>query len=96
MAKLKIANKEGYKWGEIAYLIGHEFGTICVSYGDCEQSALDNAVDDGFMDTELMADNDRGEYERNEWYDSFIIAGNAGEALWSEYLWIKPASERRH
>ena len=95
MTNLKIANKDGYRFGEKAYLIGHEHGTICVSYGYCEQSALDNAVNDGFMDSELMSDNDRDEYERNQWHDSFIIAGNADEAFWSEYLWIKPASERK-
>ena len=95
MSTLKIANKDGYRWGETAYLIGHEFGTICVSYGHDEQSALDNAVDEGFMNSELMDDWEREEYEYNQFYDSYIIAGNAGEAFWSEYLWIKPASERK-
>ena len=34
---MKIANKDGYRCGESAYLIGHEFGLICVSYGNNEQ-----------------------------------------------------------
>ena len=92
---MKIANKEGYRWGERAYLIGHEFGIICVSYGNCEQEAIDNAVDAGYMESELMSDADHAEYDSNEWHDSYIYAGNASEPFWSEYLWIKPASERK-
>jgi len=95
MQSLKIANKDGYHWGETAYLIGHELGTICVSYGNNEQEALDNAVDEGFMNSELMSADDYCEYERNGWGDSYIIAGNASEAFWSEYLWVKPASGRK-
>ena len=95
MKSLKIANKDGYRWGETAYLIGHEFGTICVSYGHHEQEALDNAVDEGFMNVELMSDEDREEHDRNGWDDAYITAGNAGEAIHSQYLWIRPASERK-
>ena len=72
---MRIANKDGFRFGERAYLIGHEFGLICVSYGNNEQEALDNAVDDGYMDSERMADSDYKEYESNGWYDSFIYAG---------------------
>lgn len=90
-----IANKAGYKWGEKAYLIGHEFGLICVAYANCEQDALDYAVDDGFMDSEKMSDEDYSEHDSEGWHDSFITAGNAGEAFWCNYLWIKLASERK-
>ena len=48
---MKIANKDGYRWGQKGYLIGHEYGLICVAYGDCEQDAIDYAVDEGFMDS---------------------------------------------
>ena len=100
MQSLKIANKDGYRWGEDAYLVGligpnHEFDTICVSYGNNEQEALDNAVDEGFMNSELMSADDYCEYERNGWYDRYIIAGNASEAFYSECLWVKPASGRK-
>ena len=59
------------------------------------QDALDNAVNAGYMDSERMADADHAEYNANNWHDSFIYAGNANEPFWSEYLWIKPANERK-
>ena len=93
--QIRIANKDGYRFGERAYLIGNEFGLICVAYGNYEHEAVDNAVDAGYMDSELMSDVDHAEYDSNGWHDSYIYAGNAGEAFWSEYLWIKPASERK-
>ena len=92
---MKIANREGFKFGERAYLIGHEFGLICVSYGNTLQEAIDNAVDDGLMDCVLMSDEDHAEYEDNGWDDSYMLAGNASEPFWTEYLWIKPADERK-
>ena len=92
---IQIANKDGYRFGEQAYLIGHEFGTLCVSYGNNEMEALDNAVDAGFMDCLLMLEDDHAEYEANGWHDSYIYAGNTSEPFWSEYLWIKPANERK-
>lgn len=91
---MKIANKDGFKYGESAYLIGHELGLICVSYANNEQDALDYAVDEGFLDSERMTEEDHAEYDANGWDDSFIYAGNASEPFWSVYLWIKPASER--
>lgn len=92
---LKIANKDGYRYGESAYLIGNEFGLLCVSYGYDERCALDSAADAGYMDSELMTDADHAEYEANGWHDSFIYAGNASEPFWAERLWIKSASERK-
>jgi hypothetical protein len=91
---MRIANKDGFRFGENAYLIGNGLGLLCVSYGNNEQEAIDNAVDSGYMDSELMADADYKEYDANGWHDSFIYAGNASEPFWSEYLWIKPANER--
>ena len=91
---MKIANKDGFRYGENAYLIGHEFGLLCVSYGDNEGDALDNAVDAGYMDSELMSDADHAEYDANGWHDSYIYAGSASEPFWCNHLWIKPASER--
>ena len=93
--QIRIANKDGYRFGERAYLIGNEFGLLCVAYGDNEQEAIDNAVDEGFLDSELMSDEDHAEYDSEGWHDSYIYAGDAGEAFWSQYLWIKPASERK-
>jgi len=93
--QIRIANKDGYRFGERAYLIGNEFGLLCVAYGDNEQAAIDNAVNEGFLDSELMSDEDHAEYDSEGWHDSYIYAGDAGEAFWSQYLWIKPASERK-
>ena len=76
---IKIANKDGFRYGESAYLIGNEFGLICVAYGNNEQEAIDNAVDDNLMDCQLMSDEDHAEYDTNGWHDSYIYAGNAGE-----------------
>ena len=95
MSNLNIANKDGFKWGEQAYLIGHEFGLLCISYGHNEQEALDNAVDEGYMDSELMSEKDYQEYDSNGWHDSFVCAGNASEPFWCEHLWIKPAADRK-
>lgn len=89
MSNLRIANKDGFKWGEAAYIIGNEYGTLCVSYGSNECEALDHAVDAGFLDVQLMSEEDHAEYEANGWDDSYTYLGNAGEAFWTEYLWIK-------
>jgi hypothetical protein len=95
MKTLNIANKDGFRFGEQAYLIGNEYGLKCVSYARNEQDALDYAVDEGFMESEIMSDKDHEEYSSNGWDDSFAYAGNAGEPIWIEYLWIKPASDRK-
>ena len=92
---LKIANKDGFKYGDKAYLIGHEFGTICISYATNEQDALDNAVDAGLMDSMLMSPEDYAEYTAEGWDDSYILLGNASEPFWSEYLWIREAADRK-
>ena len=94
MSNLRIANKDGFHWGEAAYIIGNEYGTLCVSYGGNECEALDHAVDAGFLDVQLMGEEDHEEYKRMMWEDSYTYLGNASEAFWTEYLWIKPASER--
>jgi len=94
MSNLRIANQNGFTWGETAYIIGHEHGTLCVSYGNNECEALDHAVDAGFLDSELMSEEDHEEFKRKMWDDSYTYLGNEGQAFWTEYLWIKPASER--
>jgi hypothetical protein len=92
---IKIANKDGFRYGENAYLIGNECGLLCVAYGDCEGDALDNAADIGYLDCQLMSDEDHAKYDSKGWDDSFICAGKESEPFWSEYLWIKPASKRK-
>ena len=70
------------------YAISHEFGVFALAIGSHEQEALDNAVDDECMDCMIMDQEDFQEYEDNGWHDSFILAGNASEPFWSEYLGI--------
>lgn len=92
---MNIANKDGFRFGETAYIIGNELGVRCIAYANNEQEALDYAVDEGFLDSDIMSDKDHAEYDKNGYYDSFCYAGNAGEPIWIEYLWIKPASNRK-
>ena len=85
----------GYKAGEYnphnvrAWAIGNEFGLLGVVVAGHEAEALDEAVDAGVMDSMLMAPEDQAEYEAEEWHDSFTYAGNASEAIWTEYLTIQ-------
>lgn len=85
----------GYKAGEYnphnvrAWAIGNEFGLLGVVVAEHEAEALDEAVDLGLMDSDLMSPEDQAEYEAEEWYDSFTYAGNAGEAVWTEHLTIQ-------
>ena len=74
--------------GMAAWVISNEFGTLAVVAAECAQEALDNAVDGGFMDSELMSAEDYKEYNDNGWHDSYTYAGNASEAIWTEYLSI--------
>ena len=92
---MNIANKDGFRFGETAYIIGNEFGARCIAYANNEQEALDHAVDDGFLNADIMTDEDHREYNDKGWHDSYTYAGNAGEPIWTEYLWIKPASNRK-
>lgn len=99
---MKIANKDEFipkgKYNPHkvqGYFIGNEFGILCVAYASSEQGALDAAVDSGCLNSEIMTDCDYSEYLANGWTDSFTYAGNAAEPIWTEYLWIKPTSERK-
>jgi len=92
---MKIANRNGFKFGEQAYLIENEFGLVCVSYASCEQDALDHAVDAGFLDSQIMSEEDHKEYESEGWHDSFTFAGNEGKPVWSTYLRITEADDRK-
>jgi len=92
---IKIANKDGYRYGETAYMIGNEFGVICISYAKNEQDALDNAVDADMLDCMRMSPDDHAEYEAQGWDDSYCLLGNADAPFWTEYLWIKEATTRK-
>jgi len=74
--------------GMVAWVISNEFGEVAVTTGECAQDALDNAVDDGLLNSELMNAEDYKEYNDNGWHDSYTYAGNASEPIWTEYLSI--------
>ena len=71
-----------------AWSFHNEYGILGVALGSHMQEALDNAVDNGILDSMQMSDEDLTEYELNGWDDSFVRAGNAGEAFWSVDLHI--------
>lgn len=75
------------------YVIGNEFGELGRVWADNEVTALDEAADAGILKSERMHWEDYDEYSANGWFDSFMLAGNDGEAYWTEYLWIKPLAE---
>ena len=70
------------------YAICNEFGPIAFVHADNSAEALDVAADCGNLNCQLMSDADYLEYNANGWNDSFILAGNASEPFWSEYLTI--------
>ena len=86
--KSRIANFGDKSWTNHVYAICNEFGLIAIVYADHEQDAIDAAVDNNMMDSQLMSDEDYYEYNRKGYFDSFILAGNACEPFWSEYLSI--------
>ena len=84
-----IADIDDKAWCDNTYVICNQFGVIAIVYADNEQDALDSAMDNGKLDSELMNQADFDEYNGNGWFDSFMMLGNAGEPVWCEYLSIK-------
>ncbi|MDS1821079.1 hypothetical protein QX249_10445 [Vibrio parahaemolyticus] len=92
-AKKKLA-ENGYELGEYnphrvsAWWVVNDH-VKCLAIGQHEQEAIDNCVDANLWDSLKMSDEDLEEYESNGWHDSFIRAGNASEAFWSENLVVR-------
>ncbi len=71
-----------------AFLIADERrGAVVVGYH--EQDALDNLVNEGGFDHNLMSDEDFVVYSANGWDDSYTLLGNASEPFWTENLHIE-------
>ena len=87
--KRRIANPCERAFYNHTYAICNEFGVIAFVNADHEQEALDIAADRDKLDCQLMSSVDYVEYRDNGWDDSYILAGNASEPFWSEYLSIK-------
>lgn len=86
--KRRIANFDARSFYDHKYAICNEFGVIAIVYADNDQDALDEAMDCGKLDSELMDMVDYREYESKGWTDSFMLLGNASEPVWCEYLSI--------
>lgn len=87
--KRRFANPGESVYYNRRYAICNEFGPIAFVHADCEQDAIDEAADSGKLDSEKMSEADYLEYDTNGWNDSFILAGNASEPFWAEYLTIR-------
>ena len=87
--KRRLANPGEKVFYSRRYCICNEFGPIAFVYANCEQDAIDEAADNGKLDCQLMSAEDHAEYEANGWDDSYILAGNASEPFWAEYLSIR-------
>ena len=86
--KKRLANPGESCFYNRRYAICNEFGPIAFVHADCTRDAIDIAVDAGKLDSERMSDEDHQEYEANGWDDSFMLAGNASEPFWTNYMSI--------
>jgi hypothetical protein len=86
--KLKrlIANPENRRWANKTYAIWNEYGLLTIVYADHEQEALDEAMDAGRLDGQLMSPEDYEEAIREGWDDVYMLLGNASEPVWSTCL----------
>ena len=86
--KRRIANFGDRQWTSHVYAICNEYGVIAIAYADHEQDALDAAMDNGKLDSELMSDDDYREHLEQGWNDGYMLLGNASEPVWCNYLSI--------
>lgn len=62
-------------------------GVVVVGYHEAD--ALDNLVNAGGFDHNLMTEEDYAEYSAAGWDDSYTLLGNASEPFWIEDLEIE-------
>ena len=86
--KRLIANPNDHRYYDKTYAIGNEYGILAIAYADCEQEALDEALDAGRLDGDLMSPEDYEDAVTKGWHDSYMLLGNASEPVWSHYLTI--------
>jgi hypothetical protein len=72
------------------WVIGNEFGALCAVWADCEQDALDEAVDANFLDS-LQVDADAFAQMTEDEQDGFARLGNASEPFDLANVWIQPS-----
>jgi len=76
---------EGHYHGNQAWVIGNEFGAICLIWANNEQEALDEACDQGLMESFLSEEQD---HENEE----LTGLGNASELHDLTYCWLLPVA----
>ena len=64
------------------WLIGNEFGPICIVWGSCEQGALDTACDEDQMESFLVEEESEKDME-------YTYLGNASEPHDISNLWME-------
>ena len=92
--KSLIANPNERVYYSKTYAISNAFGILAIVYSNNEQDALDEALDRDKLNSLIMSTEDFKEYSSNGWDDSYTFAGNAGEAIWTEYLHINEIKSR--
>lgn len=70
------------------WVIGNEFGALCAVWADCEQDALDEAVDANFLDSLQVDEAEFAQMPEDE-QDEFARLGNAGEPFDLSNVWIQ-------
>ena len=78
------------------YAVGNEFGQVC-QVSDCAVNcacdALDWAVDNGYLDGDIMSDEDVQEAQADGWADDITFAGNYGLPIRTDYLWVREVAQ---
>lgn len=78
---------DGYNpYNNRMWLIGHMHGLVCAIFAPNEQEALDNACDEGKMESFLVDTN--GVDEQDLEHENYTYLGNAGEAHDLDDCWI--------
>ena len=81
----RLAAVNGYP--KAFWIADESRGVVVVGYHEAD--ALDNLVNDGGFDHNLMSEEDFAECLVNGWADSYTLLGNASEPFWTENLFIE-------
>ena len=71
------------------WIIGNEYGVLCLVWGDCEQDALDAACDGDMLAGLAIDEKDALEKEEKYGGEGVMRLGNASEPFDSTYAWIE-------
>jgi len=79
---------ESFATRDKLHVIGNEFGAVCAIWGSCDQDVLDEAVDQGFLDAQLISDEDMEQMDSSEAAE-VSRAGNEGKPINLDHVWIR-------